>query len=82
MDRRVTNGETERRGLASLFANCQCEGLLNHPFAAPTPVKSQGLTLTEGACTVPTDDGGYIPAKYSEFVEVFIKAKEEALPPH
>jgi hypothetical protein len=52
------------------------------PFSAPTPVKSQGLTLTEGAYTVPTDDGGYIPAKYSEFVEVFSKAKAEALPPH
>jgi len=45
-------------------------------------VKSQGLTLTEGAYTVPTDDGGYIPAKYSEFVEVFSKAKAEALPLH
>jgi hypothetical protein len=45
-------------------------------------VKSPGLTLTQGAYTVPTDDGGYIPAKYSEFVEVFSKAKAEALPPH
>jgi len=45
-------------------------------------VKSQGLTLTERVYTVPTDNGGYIPAKYSEFVEVFSKAKAEALPPH
>jgi len=32
--------------------------------------------------TVPTDDGGYIPAKYSEFVEVFSKAKADGLPQH
>jgi hypothetical protein len=31
---------------------------------------------------VPTDDGGHIPAKYREFVEVFSKAKAETLPPH
>ena len=29
-----------------------------------------------------TDDGGHIPAKYQEFVEVFSKAKAETLPPH
>ena len=31
---------------------------------------------------VSTDDGGYIPAKYSEFVEVFSKTKADTLPPH
>jgi hypothetical protein len=29
-----------------------------------------------------TDDGGYIPTKYSEFVEVFSKTKAETLAPH
>ena len=29
-----------------------------------------------------TDDGGYIPAKYSEFVEVFSKTIAETLAPH
>jgi len=29
-----------------------------------------------------TDDGGYIPAKYSEFVEVSSKTKAETLAPH
>jgi len=31
---------------------------------------------------VPTDDGGYIPAIYGDFVEVFSKTKAETLPPH
>jgi len=31
---------------------------------------------------VPSDDGGYIPATYGEFVEVFSKDKVETLPPH
>ena len=29
-----------------------------------------------------TDDGGYIPDKYSEFVEVFSKTKADTLSPH
>jgi hypothetical protein len=29
-----------------------------------------------------TDDGGYIPDKYSEFVEVFSKTKADTLAPH
>jgi hypothetical protein len=29
-----------------------------------------------------TDRGGYIPAKYSEFVKVFSKTKAETLAPH
>jgi hypothetical protein len=32
--------------------------------------------------TVPTDDGGHIPAIYGDFVEVFSKTKAETLPPH
>jgi hypothetical protein len=32
--------------------------------------------------TVPTDDGGHIPAIYGDFVEVFSKSKAETLPPH
>jgi len=32
--------------------------------------------------TVPTDDGGLIPAIYGDFVEGFSKAKVETLPPH
>jgi hypothetical protein len=74
-----------RDGMAGL-GSCVGEQLMTRPPGSPvsalTPLKSQGLTLTEGAYTVPTDDGGYIPAKYSECVEVFSKAKEEALPPH
>jgi len=31
---------------------------------------------------IATDDGGFIPAVYSEFVYVFSKAKEETLAPH
>jgi hypothetical protein len=31
---------------------------------------------------ISTDDGGFIPAVYSEFVDVFSKAKEETLAPH
>jgi len=69
-------------GLGSFVAEPLMTRPPGSPFSAPTPMKSQGLTLTEGAYTVPTDDGGYIPAKYSEFVEVFSKAKAEALPPH
>ena len=45
-------------------------------------MKLQELISPEGAYTVRTDDGGYIPAKYSEFVAVFSKATAEALPPH
>jgi hypothetical protein len=32
--------------------------------------------------TIATDDGGRIPAKYREFVEVLSKAMAEAWPPH
>jgi len=32
--------------------------------------------------TVPTDDGGHIPAIYGDFLEVFIYGKAETLPPH
>jgi hypothetical protein len=32
--------------------------------------------------TTSTDEGGRIPAKYQEFVEVFSMAKAEILPPH
>ena len=42
--------------------------------------------FADGASTmtkiVPTHDGGYIPATYGEFVEVFRKEKAETLPPH
>jgi len=31
---------------------------------------------------ISTDDGGFIPAVYSEFVDVFSKAKAETLAPH
>jgi hypothetical protein len=45
-----------------------------------------GLTSTDGEQLeigrVSTDDGGYIPAKYSEFVEVFSNTKAETLAPH
>jgi hypothetical protein len=45
-----------------------------------------GQTLTNGACieaekTI-TDDGRFIPTKYSEFVEVFSKVQEDVLVPH
>jgi hypothetical protein len=44
-----------------------------------------GLTATDGEQPVIgrvcTDDGGYIPAKYLEFVEVFSKTKADAVPP-
>jgi len=32
--------------------------------------------------TVPTDDGGCIPAIYGDFVEVFRKSQGVTLPPH
>ena len=45
-----------------------------------------GLTSTDGEQPeigrVCTDDGGYIPAKYSEFVEAFSKTKADTLAPH
>jgi hypothetical protein len=45
-----------------------------------------GLTSTDGEQpeigTVCSDDGGFIPAKYSEFVEVFSKTKADTLAPH
>ena len=45
-----------------------------------------GLTSTDGEQSeigrVCTDDAGYIPIKYSEFVEVFSKAKADTLAPH
>jgi len=45
-----------------------------------------GLTSIDGEQPeigrVCTDDGGYIPTKYSEFVEVFSKTKADTLAPH
>jgi len=50
----------------------------------PFPWKMHGLTLTDGARLerVCTDDRGYIPTKYSEFVEVSSKTKPVTLAPH
>jgi hypothetical protein len=45
-----------------------------------------GLTSTDGEQPeigrVCTDDGGYIAAKYSEFMEVFSKTRADTLAPH
>jgi len=46
----------------------------------------RGLTSTDGEQPeigrVCTDDGGYIPSKYSELVEVSSKTKADTLAPH
>jgi len=46
----------------------------------------QGLSTTDGEqaemVRVCTEDGGYIPAKYSEFVKVFSKTKADTLAAH
>jgi len=59
--------------------------LLDYPCPL-LPHDELWLTRADGAKNqeqmIRTDDGGYIPDKYSEFVEVFGKTKADTLPRH
>ena len=59
--------------------------LLDYPLPL-LPYHELLLTHADGSKKedqmIRTDDGGYIPDKYSEFVEVFSKTKADTLAPH
>jgi len=72
-------------GLGPIEANHFESGLMVIPSYCSISSTKWGLIFADGAGTptkiLSTDDGGFIPAIYEEFVEVFSTVKAERLPP-